>query len=69
MPVKRPQTPPVVPAGIQRNVYLTDGERLYRVLEVLERNVELENCGEPNDCPQWMAVSEVLKKMRLVRRG
>lgn len=62
----RPKPPP---AGIQRGVYLTDRVRLYRVLEVLERNVELEDCGKPDGCPQWMAVGEVLKKMTLVRRG
>lgn len=62
------QKPPATPAGIKKGVYLTDSVRLYRVVEVLERNVELEDCGKPDGCPQWMAVSEVLQKMKLVRR-
>jgi hypothetical protein len=64
----RVRTAPV-PPGIERGVYLTDGERLYRVLEVLEQNVELEDCGRPEELKQWLSVGEVLQKMTLVRAG
>lgn len=67
MPAKRPKPPPP-PVGIRKGVYLSDGTSLYRVLEVLELSVELENCMVPSGLPQWMPVREVLKTMTLVRR-
>lgn len=48
-------------------VFLTDGERLYRVVDVVELHVELENCGDPDGLLQWMPVGEVVAGMRLVR--
>ncbi len=47
--------------------YLTDGARLYRVVEAGESMVALENCRAPSENPSWVPVSKVLKSMRLVR--
>lgn len=47
--------------------YLTDGIRLYRVVDSREGEVALENCRVPDENPQWMRVVSVLKEMRLVR--
>jgi hypothetical protein len=69
MPRLRPaQQPPKAPdSPLRRGCYLEDGERLYRVLEVVELQVELEDCMAPDGLPQWMSVGEVARKMRLVR--
>jgi hypothetical protein len=72
MPVKRPPKAAVPPAGVRKGCYLTDisedpkGQGLYRVLEVVELSVELENCMVPSGLPQWMPVREVLQRMRVV---
>ena len=74
MPVKRPSAKTAaLPAGVRKGCYLTDisadpkGQGLYRVLEVVELSVELENCMVPTGVPQWMPVREVLERMRVVR--
>lgn len=60
-------------AQVKKDLYLTDvsedpnGKGLYRVLAVLERNVELEDCSSPDGLPQWLGVSELCERMRLVR--
>ena len=68
MPVKRPARPVrTSDERLTKGVYLTDGEALYRVLEVVELSVELENCMVPLGLPLWMPVGEVLQRLRLVR--
>lgn len=66
MPVKRPAPAPRQDDRLSKGCYLSDGERLYRVLEVVELSVELENCMVPDSIPQWMPVREVLSTMKLV---
>lgn len=60
--------PPVPPAGIVAGCYLTDGVRLYRVLEAVDGQVMLENCRHPNMAPQVLPLKDLLAKMRLVRQ-
>lgn len=57
----------VVAHQLKPGLYLSDGERLYRILAVLGTDVELENCGDPEGLPQWLPVGTVVREMRLVR--
>lgn len=68
MALLRPaQSPPRPPADVRVGCYLEDGERLYRVIDVVELQVELEDCLRPDGLPQWLPVGEVVRTMRVVR--
>lgn len=53
--------------ALVKDVFLTDGERLYRILSVVELHVQLEDCANPQGLSQWMGVNEVVQRLRLVR--
>ena len=47
--------------------YLTDGRRLFCVVEAEQGQVALENCRCPDENPLWLAVPVVCRDMQLVR--
>lgn len=54
---------------LHHGLYLTDGESLFRVLEVVDRDVMLEDCRRPEGTPLFWSVGEVLDRLRVVQRG
>lgn len=58
-----------VSAGLDcPGAYVTDGVSLFQVLAAGEGAVLLEDAGDP-EYPVWVPVSDVVDRMRLVRRS
>lgn len=53
---------PAKPAAPPSGAYLTDGERLYRVVDAARDMVALENCQAPGENPMWFPVRKVVDR-------
>ena len=59
--------PPTQHEARLSGAYLTDGVRLWRVVDGRDAHVQLENCRVPDEAPVWMSVRRVVSQMWLVR--